>query len=363
MASMRIVPAGLLAALLLLPACGGGDDDDASGGPAEGDDGAGSDDQGAGDDGTAGDDGGPGAETMCDGEIDIVSSDPVTLASSSSLAVTDGGAVFVAFSGPAQTTGGANTSAMFVTQLGTDGWSEPELVSADPDQAHTAPVLTAEGETLHAFWSMTRADGEGNEIMYASRTSDGQWSAPLDLTADENQESRASTSVRDAAVSSTGQLVIAYGSVNPADARRLESIRLRMVDDGAATTVPLDVAVGDFGCGQASVTFDSADLVHVAASCYDDADSASAFLSYEVGDGIGWLSEAHLRETLFSLNTSPSMAPLADEYVGLVWESRQACASGQCGHVIYATNAVGGFPPELDVSGDPARDPGDRSPS
>jgi hypothetical protein len=247
-----------------------------------------------------------------------------------------------------------------LTRLDAGGWTEPELVPADPERAHTSPVLAAHGDMLHLAWSTGRPEG-GSDIVYASRSADGAWSEPLDLTAEENNEGRRSTSVRGLAVDSAGKLAIAYGSrAGPDD---IELVRLIMVSEGEAATVPLEVVGDARGCDQASLAFDTADLLHVAAACYPDDDPATAVLSYGVGDGVGWLAQARLTETLFSLNVAPSMAALADGNMGLVWESRRACPQGECGHVIYGVDAAVGFPLRADLSADSTSDPGDGAPS
>ena len=101
----------------------------------------------------------------------------------------------------------------------------------------------------------------------------------------------------------------------------------------------------------------------MAATCYQEEEPVSSFLSYGLGDGVGWLSQAVLSESAFSLNISPSLASLSDAYVGLVWESRRACQAGDCGHVMYGTNAAQGFPLKTDLSAAAPTDPGYSSPS
>ena len=91
------------------------------------------------------------------------------LAGDSSLAVTGGGTAFVAFTGEATTEAGEATTAIYLTRLGDDGWSEPERVPADPDLAHQTPELVADGETLHLAWSTTRAGSAVRDIFHATR--------------------------------------------------------------------------------------------------------------------------------------------------------------------------------------------------
>lgn len=354
MSLARIALPALLS-VFAVSACSGDDD----GGPPSDsdDDGSQADDDGASEDDGAGDDGAP-VEGGCEGaELGEVSPAATAVDGAGSMAITDSGAVFVAFASPAS--GDAET-AVSLTRLGADGWTEPELVPGDPEQAHTSPILAAHGETLHLAWSMSRAEG-GSDILYASRSGDGAWTEPLDLTAGENQEGRRLTSVRGVAVDSAGKLAIAYGSqAGPDD---IELVRLIMISEGAAETEPLEVVGDARGCDQASVAFDTADLLHVAASCYPDDDPPTGFVSYGVGDGVGWLSQARLTDALFSMNVGPSVAALADGHMGLVWESRRACPSGECGHVIYGADASVGFPLKADLSAESPTDPGDGAPS
>jgi hypothetical protein len=353
MSLARIALPALLS-VFAVSACGGDDDGEP---PGDSDDDGSQADDGASEDDGGGDEGAP-VDGGCEGaELGEVSPAASAADGAGSMAITGSGAVFVAFASRAS---GTEESAVSLTRLGADGWTEPELVPADPEQAHTSPILAAHGETLHVAWSRSRAEG-GSDILYASRSGDGVWTEPLELTAAENQEGRRSTSVRGLAVDSAGRLAIAYGSqAGPDD---IELVRLITVSEGAAETEPLEVVGDARGCDQASVAFDTADLLHVAASCYPDDDPPTGFVSYGVGDGVGWLSQARLTDALFSMNLAPSLAALADGHMGLVWESRRSCPQGECGHVLYGADASVGFPLKADLSAGSPTDPGDGAPS
>jgi hypothetical protein len=344
MTTSRFALAALLTSVLSGPVACSGENGDPGGddAPPVGDDGA---DDGADDGGdeTGGDDDGgevPADQELCEGlVVDEVTSKASTLAGDSSLAVTAGGTAFVAFTGEATTEGGEPTTAIYLTRLGDDGWSEPERVPADPELAHQTPALVADGDTLHLAWSTTRADSAVRDIFYATRSGDGEWSEPGNLTAEENGATRTSTAARAIAVDATGSPTVVYGTIEPNAFHDLETIRVHMRSGTSVSVRDMPPASGR-QCTEASARFDGAFTLHVAAACFYQDEATGQVFSSQLWRGLttggtyDWSLESFL--TVGShLDRSLSLLHFGGDYSSLVWENGSSCDGGICGRIAF----------------------------
>ncbi len=342
MTTSKLALAALLTAVLSMPAACSGDPGDPGGddGPPAGDDGATDDGAADGDDdGGAGDDGGevPADQGLCEGAVvNEVTSEASSLAGDSSLAVTASGIAFVAFTGEATTEAGEASTAVFLTQLGPDGWSAPERVPADPDLAHQTPKLVADGETLHLAWSTTRADSAVRDVFHATRVA-GEWSEPRNLSAEENTGTRTSTAVRAIAVNVEGVPAVVYGTIDPNAKQQVETIRVRHLFPGL-NVGPLELPANGLHCTEASARFDGAVTLHVAAACFylDDVtgQAVGSLLWHGLSYGGPWSEEGFVALE-GTLRRNVSLLHFVGELSSLVWEQGASCDGGICGRIAF----------------------------
>lgn len=166
-------------------------------------------------------------------------------------------------------------------------WSIDPIAGVSDDRISSA-ALTASGDSLHAVW--VYGVSSPSPVSYATRTPDGEWSAPVDLIADLPIEMRSPGSAHIVA-SSTGELALVWSSLQP-------GFSVARIAGGRLVGEPEMVAVPDApgNCHPVSrPVFDSHDRLVVVAQCSVPTDEPDLYLfeTFVVRDtGDGWEAEA-----------------------------------------------------------------------
>jgi hypothetical protein len=262
--------------------------------------------------------------------LEDVSNTAGTISHDGSLAFTDDGAAWVAFSEP-DPIATSDQDIWFTTNAG-GGWTPSAALTEDTDVQNAFPSLVARGGELHLAFS---GYAEGLNDIYYMRHGDS-WTARQNLTmAFEPDGAGRIDYAPSLAVGPQGEIAIAYLSA-PADPDGTKTgpleVRVVRVEGGVAAGAPTTVlAAGQEDCNAPSAAFDTKGKLHVVADCgplfQEDV--------HHVTDATGPFTDDVLPENAGRADTSPSVAAAPDGSVHVVWVGEASCATGTCGEVFH----------------------------
>ncbi|MFC1993708.1 hypothetical protein ACFLVI_00415 [Chloroflexota bacterium] len=133
-----------------------------------------------------------------------------------------------------------------------ESWSSPQILSQNDGDSQEPALAIGNDNTLHLTWS---SDTTGNlDVFYRAKTSDGEWSAPVNLSHNAGE-----SQAPDITVDSKGTVHLVWHDYTSGNH---EIIYTSLPKDGSWTT-PVNVSSNSGSSGVASLAIDGNDKIHL----------------------------------------------------------------------------------------------------